>query len=222
MKKDLINRNIQKVRDENLNYFSGLMTPSHDGHQMVGQTSVSHQKRFLKIMELGDYSNKTLLDIGCGIAGFYEFLKNRNIRADYWGLDIVPQMIESARETFPEIKDKLWVGDFLESNPKQAYDFVVSVGPLNLKFKSASNLETTFLFIKKMCDLSRIGFAISMTSALTRKPQKNTFYYSPADIVAEVTRYCPNVRLDHTYLPHDFTLFGYKKDLYDPSISKKE
>jgi len=76
--------------------------------------------------------------------------------------------------------------------------------------------------IKRMCDLSRIGFAISMTSALTRKPQNIIFYYNPADTAAEVTRHCQNVRLDHTYLPHDFTLVGNKKNLYDLPISKKE
>jgi hypothetical protein len=60
-----------------------------------------------------------------------------------------------------------------------------------------------------------VGIAITMTSSLTRKPHPTTFYYNPLEILAGTFEFCSNVRLDHTYLPHDFALFCYKKATYD-------
>ncbi|MCP5053423.1 MAG: hypothetical protein GY940_40030 [bacterium] len=69
--------------------------------------------------------------------------------------------------------------------------------------------------MRKMYQIANMGIAITMTSALTKKPNNDTFYYHPQDVLTKTYEFCTNVRLDHTYLPHDFTILCYKKDLYD-------
>ena len=69
--------------------------------------------------------------------------------------------------------------------------------------------------IKKMYKMANIGIAISMTSSLTKRPNKKTFYYDPVKILSRTFEFCKNVKFDHTYIPHDFVLFCYKKSLYD-------
>ena len=206
--------NYHNVRKKNLDYFSKLLEEFKDEHYAVAQSKVSHLKRFEKIMALGDFNNKSLLDVGCGIGGFYEFLKEKGIECDFTGIDINPKMIDAAKQRYPEIKDKFFVFDILEQNMTETFDYVISVGPLNLKFESRLNMDFTIGLMKAMHQIARIGSAISMTSSLTRKPNEKTFYYDPVVLLAETVKFCPNVKIDHTYLPHDFTVFCYKKDLY--------
>jgi SAM-dependent methyltransferase len=205
----------KKVKEKNLTYFSGLLDESGDEHYVVAQSEISHRKRFEKILELGDFNNKTLLDVGCGIGGFFDFLKEKGINCHYSGVDINPRMIETAQKKHPDIKDKFFVFDIIEDNLDRPFDYVIANGPLNLKFEPGMNMDMTMRLIQAMVNLAKTGIAVTMTSALTRKPSPGTFYYHPLEILAETVKFCANIRFDHTYLPHDFTLFCYKKDLYD-------
>lgn len=204
-----------KVKELNLKYFSKLLKKYDDDHHIVAQSRVSHLKRFEKLIELGDFNNKRILDVGCGIGGFYAFLKDKGIRADYTGVDINPNMIGKAQRKFPAIRDKFFVIDILEEKITQHFDYVLSNGPLNLAFEDRMNVELTVKMINMMYEMATIGIAITMTSSLTRKPNPDTFYYDPMEIFSRIIPLCTNIRLDHSYLPHDFTLFCYKKNLYD-------
>jgi SAM-dependent methyltransferase len=204
-----------KVKEKNLRYFTGLLKESADEHYVVAQSGISHRKRFEKILELGDFNHKTLLDVGCGIGGFWDFLREKKIDCIYSGVDINPQMIETAQKKHPQIKDRFFVFDILEDQLKRSFDYVIANGPLNLQFESTLNMQMTLRLMQQMFQLADSGMAITMTSSLTRKPAPGTFYYNPVDILKETAAFCANVRLDHTYLPHDFTVFCYKKNLYD-------
>lgn len=204
----------ENVRKRNLDYFTKTLKESENDHHAVAQSKVSHMKRFEIMLELGDFNNKRLLDVGCGIGGFHDFLEEKGIRCDYTGVDINPGMIDAAKEKHPKIKDSFLLFDILEKKMEKSFDYVISVGPLNLKFETGLNMDFTKRLIKEMVEISTIGSALSMTSSLTRKPHADTFYYDPSEILSETAKFCPNVKIDHTYLPHDFTIFCYKKDLY--------
>lgn len=206
--------NYDNVKKKNLDYFTKTLEESNDEHHAVAQSELSHLKRFEKILELGDFNGKRLLDVGCGVAGFYKFLKEKGIACHYSGVDINPGMITAAREKYPEVKDKLFVFDILEKQMPETFDYVIAVGPLNLKFESLQNMDLTLRLMKEMVHLAAIGAAISMTSSFTRKPNDETFYYNPSAVLSETAKFCANVKIDHTYLPHDFTVFCYKRDLY--------
>ena len=202
------------VRKKNLDYFTKILEEFKDEHHAVAQSKISHLKRFEKMVELGDFNNKHVLDVGCGIGGFYDFLKEKGINCDYTGIDINPKMIDAAKKRIPGIKDKFFVFDILEKMMDKTFDYVISVGPLNLKFEPGLNMGFTMRLLKEMFQLAVIGSAISMTSALTKKPGIGTFYYDPAIVLSETAKFCSNVKIDHTYLPHDFIIFYYKRDLY--------
>jgi SAM-dependent methyltransferase len=209
-----MNDKYKEVVEKNLDYFSKTLDEFKDEHLAVAQSEISHLKRFEKMLELGDFQGKSLLDVGCGIGGFYDFLRAKGIHCRYTGIDINEKMIAKARERLPEIVGNFLVFDIIEEKLDGNFDYVISVGPLNLKFDPGLNMEMTMKLIKKMFELADTGSAISMTSVLTKKPAAGTFYYDPAEILSETSKFCANVRYDHTYLPHDFTLFCYKKDLY--------
>ncbi len=202
------------VREKNLGYFTKTLEEFEDEHHAVAQSKISHLKRFEKMLELGDFNNKHILDVGCGIGGFYDFLKEKGITCNYTGIDINPKMIDAAKERIPGIEDKFFVFDILEKKMEKTFDYVISVGPLNLEFHPGLNMDFTIRLLKEMFQTAVTGSALSMTSALTKKAVMGTFYYDPAIVLSETAKFCSNTKIDHTYLPHDFTIFCYKKDLY--------
>ncbi len=225
------------VRKQNLDYFTKTLEEAPDEHHAVAQSKISHLKRFEKMLDLGDFQGKRILDIGCGIGGFYDFLQEKGITCDYTGIDINTNMIEQAKKRLPALADRFFLFDILEekwedkSDDKlrnvfgKGFDYAFSVGPLNLKFAPIPetpqkegwlhiNMDLTMRFLEEMHRLADIGSALSMTSIYTRKPNDETYYYDPADLLTHTSKFCTNAKIDHTYLPHDFTVFCYKKDLY--------
>jgi ubiquinone/menaquinone biosynthesis C-methylase UbiE len=209
-----MNDKYKEVVEKNLAYFSKTLEKFKDEHSAVAQSKTSHLKRFEKMLELGDFQGKSIIDVGCGIGGFYDFLQKKGIQCRYTGIDINDKMIARAQERLPDTAANFFVFDIIEEKLDKAFDYVISVGPLNLEFDSNLNMDMTKRLIDEMYRLAKIGSAISMTSAFTKKPTAGTFYYDPAKILSETSKFCANTRYDHTYLPHDFTLFCYKKDLY--------
>ena len=65
--------------------------------------------------------------------------------------------------------------------------------------------------LERLFDLTRIGLAVNFLSrcAVTRSPGR--LYLHPADVLQFALKLTPAVRLDHTYMPNDFTLCLYRQ-----------
>lgn len=197
-------------------FFDKLLSEATDEHSAIGNSKASHEKRFHKVSEIGDLTGKRILDVGCGLGGYYSFLKEKGVDFFYEGFDINEKMLEGARLKNPEIKEHFKNIDIIQNPVADVYDYAFSIGPLNLFMEGDANYEFTFRLMESLFKCSRIGFALSMTSTLSKKKNKETFYYEPERIIKHITSYCNNYRLDHSYLPHDFTVFCYKEDFYTP------
>ena len=49
----------------------------------------------------GELKNKRFLEVGCGLGHLYPLLQSKYGDIDYTGVDIVPELIEHAQETYP-------------------------------------------------------------------------------------------------------------------------
>jgi SAM-dependent methyltransferase len=190
------------------------MSESKDEHVAVGQSKISHEKRFRKMLDIGDLSGKKVLDVGCGLGAFYAYTQSKGIETDYHGFDINEMMLEGARKNYPELAERFRKTDIIEERLSEKFDYIISVGPLNLFLDEKTNYDMTFKLMDNMFEYALTGFALSMTSVLSRKKNNDTFYYDPELIIKHISKYCNNYRIDHSYLPHDFTIFCYKDDFY--------
>ena len=115
--------------------------------------------RFEIATAIADLNNSSILDVGCGFGGLYKFLISNQIKAAYLGIDIVPKMIEIAREKNPTGKFK--VADlFTEELGK--FDYVFCIGALNV---TTPNSDLYFRkMLNKMISLARRGVVINFLS----------------------------------------------------------
>jgi SAM-dependent methyltransferase len=60
------------------------------------------QLRYDVLTDIGDISETTILDFGCGTALFLDYLEEQGINCDYHGWDISEEMITTARNRHPD------------------------------------------------------------------------------------------------------------------------
>jgi SAM-dependent methyltransferase len=154
-----------------------------------------------------------VLDVGCGFGDFLAFLVEREIHPLYTGLDVCEPMIERCEERFPPGAGRFLAGDVLEHEPDGPYDYVVASGLFGLESPGAR--ERIVPTLERMFGWCRTGVAANFLSARYERPVDGRIYVDPAKALEAALAITSAVRLDHNYLPNDFTLYLYKTPAWD-------
>ena len=164
--------------------------------------------RFEVLSRVGDLNNHSVLDLGCGFADFYAYLKEKGLKPDYTGYDICPDLIKICKTRFPEAKFKTI--DIQETPVKKKFDYVVSSQTFNNKLTKEDNETLIRDIIKRAYELSNIGIAIDMLSNYVDFREEHLHYYSPEDIFRFCKTITKRVALIHDYPLFEFTVYLYK------------
>ena len=173
----------------------------------------SQEKRFEALLALGDFDGRHILDVGCGFGDFLSFLLARGIRPVYTGLDLCEPMVARGRERFAPEQGRFIAGDVLDHTPDQPYDFVVASGIFGLD--AAGARERIRPTVERMFEWARVGAAANFLSRRSPAPAEARVYVDPAELLELGLLLTPAVRLDHSYLPNDFTLHLYKTPAWE-------
>lgn len=168
----------------------------------------SQEKRFAAALGLGAFHGKRLLDVGCGFGDLLAWLNSRGIEPLYTGVDVVRPMIERCRKRFAGTAARFLIGDALSFVADEPYDYVVASGIFGYAAKDTrARVRPT---LERLFSVTRIGMAVNFLSrrAATRSPGR--LYLHPSDVLQFALKLTPAVRLDHTYMPNDFTLCLYR------------
>jgi SAM-dependent methyltransferase len=174
----------------------------------------SQERRFAALASLGSFQGRRVLDAGCGFGDFYAWLLQRGVRADYTGLDITPPMIERCQQRFAGSGARFVTSDVLGYDPEADFDYVVASGLFGYGAHGArARIQPT---LERLFAMTRIGMAVNFLSrrATSRTPKR--VYLHAGDVLDFALTLTPAVRLDHTYLPNDFTLCLYRTPPWQP------
>ena len=87
---------------------------------------------FQDFVSVYDVQGKTILDAGCGVGEFYQFLKYSNLHPKEMGfIDLVPGLVEKLKTNHPEITARQWhveAINFFDFVPPKQYDAVTMFG----------------------------------------------------------------------------------------------
>ena len=177
-------------------------------HRGLGYRSRSAQeKRFEALLALGDFDGASLLDVGCGFGDFLAFLEARGIAPAYTGIDICEPMVERCRERFAGRGATFVEADVLGFEPAQRFDYVIASGIFGLESPEVrARIAPT---LARMFSWATCGLAVNFLSRRAPRLAEGRVYLEPADVLGMGLALTPAARLDHTYLPNDFTLFLY-------------
>ncbi len=89
--------------------------------------------RFKIINKFIDFSDKpSVLDVGCGAAGYLKYCNNNNLNLKYKGIDIVPEMVEHVGNVYGN--DMVLLSDI--RNISKSSDYVIASGTYNAKLNA--------------------------------------------------------------------------------------
>ena len=200
-----MSKHSQFNEDDRLNaaHFDSKVAAHELGHLAVDWGSRSSQNaRFERLLAmLSIKPGDSVLDVGCGVAGFYEYLISRDVDAAYCGIDVSEQMIRRCRNRHPG--STFHHGSYLQENLPQ-FDFLVASGIFNLRQTDPYAFLHTM--IKAMYDSCLKGIAFNCLSSYAGRCEPGEFHADPVAVLEHCHNLGGLIRYDHSYLPHDFTI----------------
>ncbi|MBU0620450.1 MAG: class I SAM-dependent methyltransferase [Gammaproteobacteria bacterium] len=170
----------------------------------------SQERRFEILAQISDLNNTNILDFGCGSGHLATYLKSRNMKFSYTGVDVVEEFFDVARAKNPGDRFGL-----LQEFTQEKFDFVFVSGVFNNKRKGnrrfyQDSLRTLFGMCTK-------GIAFNMMSTYVDYRDSGLFYESPERAFRFVKQeLTPFVCLRHDYevkpgiVPFEYAIYAYR------------
>jgi ubiquinone/menaquinone biosynthesis C-methylase UbiE len=188
-------------------FYQTLLTKyGHNDPKSYGWNTIYTQEiRFMILSEIADLEGATILDVGCGTGDFYQYLRKRLKKFTYLGVDIVTEMINSARCRFPE-------SDFrvldVSQGIDQKFDYVFSSGLLSIKVENYK--QVYFGMIRNMFEACKKGVAFNFLNLGESITDDTYISYDPLEINKYCYKLTKNISNRHDYLDYDWTVYLYK------------
>lgn len=166
----------------------------------------SQNLRFDILNGIADLKSSEILDVGCGLADFWDYLNTRNIDVKYTGIDLTQSMISHARERFPQLD--LHHANILMDSTSVQYDYVFASGIFAIMSKNSDDeIKKIILKMYKMC---RKGIAFNSLSTWADHKEVDENYLDPVNMLSFCKGLSSKAVIRHDYMPHDFTVYLYK------------
>jgi len=156
--------------------------------------------------EAFDLNGLHILDVGCGLAMFYRFLRRRGVvPASYTGIDIVEPFLEANRKAFPEARF-LAMDIFEDSLADLRPDVAFMSQVFNNKYDTADNETVARAAIARFFNIVRVGLVIDFMSTYVDWQDPELHYFKPEANFSYGKTLTRFVELRHDYLTFEHTL----------------
>ncbi len=168
--------------------------------------------RFDAIARVGDFSGRSVLDLGCGYGDLKAYLDERFPGVTYVGVDHVPEFIEDAKQRYEDRADTAFFrADFGRLELPTA-DYVVASGSFAYR-RSDPDFFTDM--IRKMYRAATVGVAFNMLDGAVFRPYDLLEGQDRERILSHCRSICPRVEVVDDYAADDFTVFMYPAEHLD-------
>ena len=190
--------------------YNKMLADGVNDAKRVGWSSAdSQEKRFRVLTEIGVLDNDTILDVGCGLGAYFDYIHNAYPNLSYTGVDINPNMIQEAQQKHSDIE---FIHTDITSDSHalndRKFDYVFLSGALNLS--TDKHHDTIENIMKEMFALANKGVAANFLSLFSDYLTPGEYYCNPENILQTAFSITKKITLRHDYMPHDFTIYLYK------------
>jgi SAM-dependent methyltransferase len=191
-------------------YTEGLREHGYSAQALGWGVNGRQDVRFKVLSEQAVLSKgSSVLDVGCGFADLYRYLKSKDWNGKYTGIDIVPAIADKAKELLPEVDIR--IADI--SNPHlEKYDYVIASGIFNAKLLNEDNLTHISNSINRMFELCNKAVCVDFMSSYVDFQKDGGWHTSPEWAYQLGRTLSKRLLLRSDYLPFEFTLIIFKDD----------
>lgn len=171
--------------------------------------------RFEQLIKILDpIKNSSINDLGCGTGDLIPFLQKKNFLFTYTGYDMLPVMIDLARNRHSKgsnIEFKL----IEKVSELESADYTVASGIFNIRFEQTDEFWESYILetLRHMNLNSKRGFAFNLLTKYSDSDfMKNELYYADPCFLFDYCKknFSKNVALLHDYDQYDFTILVRK------------
>jgi SAM-dependent methyltransferase len=189
------------------NNFKGMNWPSKKGQYL----------RFKELIKIGNTSNKTIHDVGCGNGELLKFFEKKKISfKTYLGSDISKKIINQCKDNYKDIeKVNFETIDILKNKKIKKYDYVFASGIFNIKNNASQKLwkKHVFNIIDKIYRNSKVGCAFNLITPYTTYREKKLFYLSIDELLVFLRKnVSKKIIINHSYDLWEYTVYILKKN----------
>ena len=192
--------------------YSELFKKHGDNEKTLGWNKPKQSIRFeiiLKLIQLKYKPNADeklkLIDVGCGLAHFYVFLKEKNFPVEYTGVDTNQNFTEYCRSKH---SNATFYNEIVTNNFHNS-DIICASGVFNRRFDNSVKIIQDFILNAQKSTAKVIIINFLHSTALTKYP--TNFYTSLCAVESAIDRNLVNgFEIDGLSLPGEFTIGLYK------------
>lgn len=164
--------------------------------------------RFDVLTGVGIAPGCSVLDVGCGFADYFAFLRDAGIAVEYTGVDLVSELVERAKADHPGLE--VSVRDLQRQPfPDASFDYVVCSQTFNLRFGDEDNTELVQDMLRRMFASARRGVAIDFVTDWVDFREDYLVYRNPEAMFRFAKSLTRRVVLRHDYPLFEFCLYLY-------------
>ena len=196
-------------------YEKKLDTFGNNFKGMNWSSKQSQYQRFIELSKVGDFSGKTIHDVGCGNGEFLKFLLKKNEKIKYFlGSDISQKMIDECKKNYNKYPNSdFLVLDIGNTKLNKKFDYVVTSGIFNVKNNFSNKIWKKYVFktLNLMFKNSKKGCAVNFLTPFTTFRNKNLFYMNLNELISELRRnVTKKIIINHSYKLWEYTVYMYK------------
>ena len=192
--------------------YEPLLEKYGDSPGGVRWSSIEKQHiRFQVIMEGIRSQNKKVLDLGCGKADLYYYMKKKNFNCEYSGYDISERMIAFAKQKYPDLSLEV-CGVVQLKDAEQKFDYCVMSGLFNDQFEDNWGYLTNTL--SQVWNIVSEGMIFNLMTDKVEYQAEKLAYYDIGkvfDWLKENNMKFINMRNDYFEFPYECTFYIYKE-----------
>ena len=191
-------------------HYEPLLNKYSRGHEILDwESRESQTKRFDVLIDNVELSGKKLLDVGCGTGDLYGYLGGRGFTVDYYGIDILPKMVDRAREIYPE--GRFFAGDIFKESPfsKKQFDIIFCSGIFNLNMGDNESFLKEALPVFFAHTKEKVFFNLLDPGHFAHT--EKYYFFNQKEVLHWIREYTDNVKVVTGYIPNDFTIIAEVK-----------
>ena len=192
------------------NHYEPLLNKYSKGYEILDWESLDSQiKRFEVLTKNVELSGKKLLDIGSGTGDLFGFLNKKDQNVNYYGIDILPKMVERAREIYP--KGRFFSGDIFEKTPfsKKQFDVVFCSGIFNLNMGDNESFFKEALPVFFAHAKEKVVFNLLDPGHFVHTDKY--YFFNQKEVLHLIRGYSDKATAVTGYIPNDFTIIAEVK-----------
>ena len=181
----------------------------------VGWNRDDAEARYRVMLEMiRDYEKPvSLLDFGCGLSHFYDYIRAQGLHnLHYSGLDVSAGFLAASRNRFPDVQ--YFDIDVLAESPLELpmFDYVVMNGITHWRGARGQDEMFDYLttLVSRLFTVTRVGLAFNVITKQVEWERDELFHVPIDPLLSFLSR---NVSR-HVVIRHDYGLFEYSVYLY--------